>query len=166
MDAWLMTTSPDPAPECVIEIRGMPRSMLGYHQVRLGGRSWRAEPLLRLPRPDVPTPLTLHGPRFRGDRRVSSRDCDAGPVELRAVPRPARLVFEHAPTDAVAQCQGCPGVDPRQHHFVESLPEIPMTGLHLVVELTLMARGHRTRSFEVQLLPGENRIDARLPILK
>lgn len=163
---WLLVSSLGlSSPSCVVEVRGIPPSMIGYHRLRAGtGEAWRAEPSLLIPRPSVSTWLTLEGPRFEGSRALEPGDCDPGPVIVKARPRPARVQFTGAPVNAVVECDGCP--DERGVVMVDAFAPVPMCGLRLHIDLTLKARNHKTRRVRVVLFPGDNRVDARLERLR
>jgi len=162
LDVWLML-----APvECEIEVHGVPASMLGYHRVSMAGRTWPARQRLVIPVPASPSEIGLVGPRFGGRQSISAELCAQGTIILAGVPHAARLVFLYAPADTVVRCLGCPGVDPTRYHFVDRFPSLALQALDVKLELILAARGHESRHIHLVLLPGENRIDARLEPLR
>jgi hypothetical protein len=147
--------------QCTVEVQGMPVGQLRYHELQIGDRVEVASAKMSFELAATES-VRLTGPRYGGQWFVSPDACAAGPVQLRATPLPALVIFHCPPEEAVVMCRGCsPAVD-GQYHGADEFPAFPMTDFRREVQFVLKAARYRERTIHVVVNPGRNEFDGRL----
>jgi hypothetical protein len=114
---------------------------------------------------DEPTVVRLDGPAYHGSVSIDPADCSDEAVHvIEAGPKPAKLIFQAGAVplaDLIVSCvSGCP----YQLRPADNFPELPFSreDTELAVKLEFKAPGHRARTIEFRLTPGDNTIRVTL----
>jgi hypothetical protein len=163
---WLAATAPDAskAAVCELEITGMPVSVMRHHRVVVGADDERPlASVVLLELGDEGLQVRVLGPRYRGDRWVSRRECEAqGRMVMQVEPLPAKVVFACPPAGLTVACPGCPGEAGTRVYLAEDLPAIAMDAWSREVELLLRAPGYHRQERRLVLHPGPNSVHVEL----
>jgi len=112
-----------------------------------------------------PTVVRLSGTTYHGSVTVEPADCGGEqPHVIVAAPKPAKLVFQAGAVPLSQLVVSCLAGCPHQLRPAAHFPELPFSRdtTEAIVELEFKARGHRSKTMEYRLTPGENLIRVSL----
>ena len=163
---WLasMATGDPPSDGCMVEVVGMPVSVMHHHYLVVGkDEEHPVTTTIALRLSEGSTQLRVRGPRYHGQRGLDAAQCSGGArVEIQVDPLPARVAFPCAPVGMTVECSGCPDeVEPRVY-LAEEFPPVPMSSFSREIEVLLRAPGFRHESRTIQLYPGPNSVQVQL----
>ena len=157
--------------ECTVEVDDLPAVLLAgaEYELLVPGHAAVAVPRNGIARVNIDEPsiVRLDGPTYTGAVSIDPVHCGDVVYTLEAVPKPAKLWFVSAIplSELVVTCvRGC------SYHMrtADQFPELtlPEDSPELVVELEFKAIGHRARTYEFKLHPGENQLRVGLQRLE
>ncbi len=158
-----------PTVVCSVEVEELPAVLLnsGGYELVVSGR-----PATPLPSTGVahialyePTVVRLVGDAYQGSVSIDPADCSGDAVHtITAAPKPAKLLFQAGDVPLSELVVSC--VDGCAHRLrpADDFPDLPVSrdAPELSVKLEFKARGHRSRTGEYRLHPGDNRVRVTL----
>ena len=145
---------------CTVKLEGVPAAAArhltitwGNHEERVSGLQHHiafSEPKVRV--------QVLSG-RYGGSTWITQEACARGPVVVRALTKPAQVIFTNAPEGLVVKCvSGCPQSLRDIDFDPASFPVIPMDGPSMQVQLAYRHADYQPLKRWERLSPGPNPI--------